>query len=291
MVERHIILPALGALLLVLTLASGCTGPASDDRSLEITRLKGYFVVGLDDHFPPLSFRLPSVDRTVRYELNLEKKAVEKITVGDELVGFDIDLAKKAAEKLGLRVIFQPVPWDGIIASLEKGEIDMIWSGLSVTPERRERIIFSRPYLDNRQIVMVKSGAAISGKADLQGKTVGLQLGSSSDTALHAERRIAAHLKALKRYPDDAAAMRELEAGRLDAVVIDEVMGRYLITQKPGVFAVLADDFGREEYAVGFRKNDRALRDAVDRALGEMMRDGAADAVAKKWFGAAIAEK
>jgi len=291
MVKRLFILPALTALLLIAMLPSGCAGPAGDDQSLEIARLRGYLVVGLDDAFPPLSFRRPRADQTVRYEFNLAKKTVEKITGGDELVGFDIDLAKKAAEKLGLRVIFQPVAWDGIFASLDKGEIDMIWSGLSITPERRKQLIFSRPYLDNRQIVMVKSGAAIAGKADLQGKTVGLQLGSSSDTALHAERLTAAQIRELKRYPDNAAALRELEAGRLDAVVIDEVMGRYLITQKPGVFAVLPDDFGKEQYAVGFRKNARSLRDAINRALGELQEDGGADVIARKWFGAAIITK
>jgi len=288
--KRLLILPAT-ALLLALTLAAGCAGPAGDDRSLEIASLRGYFVVGLDDAFPPLGFRRPSTDRTVRYELNLEKKAVEKHTAGDDLVGFDVDLAKKAAEKLGLRVIFRPVPWDGIITSLEKGEIDMIWSGLSITPARRERIIFSRPYLDNRQIVMVRSSAAIRDKADLKGKRVGVQLGSSSDAALHAELGIAMQIAELKRYPDNATAVRELAAGRLDAVIIDEIMGRYLIAQKPGVFIILAADFGREQYAVGFRKNDRSLRDAVDRVLGEMKEDGSADAISRKWFGAAIITK
>jgi len=288
MIKRLLLL---ATLLAGVVSAAGCSGPGGGDRSFEIVRLRGHIVVGLDDRFPPLSFRRPSADRTVLYELNLEKKAVEKIAAGDELVGFDIDLAKKAAEKLGLRVIFQPVPWDGIIESLEKGEIDMIWSGLSVTPERRERIIFSRPYLLNRQIVMVRSGTSIGCKADLKGKRVGLQLGSSSDAALHADRRIAISITEIKRYRNNADAVGDLDAGRLDAVIIDEVMGRYLAARKPRSFAILADDFGREEYAVGFRKNDRALRDAMDRVLSEMKRDGAADAAARKWFGAASTEK
>ena len=248
------------ALMLTLLLIAGCPGPSGGDRSLEIVKLKGYFVVGLDDAFPPMGFRQPIADRTVRYELNLAKKKVERVAAADELVGFDIDLAKKAAERLGLQVIFRPVAWDGVIDRLEAGEIDMIWTGLSITPERRERIIFSRPYLDNRQVVMVRRGAAISRPSDLQGKRVGLQLGSSSDTAFRAAGRLAAQIAVLKRYPDDIAAVGELAAGRLDAVIIDEVTGRFLAAGKPGTFTILAEDLGREQYAVGFRKQDRASR-------------------------------
>ncbi len=279
------------ALLLTLLLTAGCPGPPGGDRSLEIVRLKGYFVVGLDDAFPPMGFRRQSPDRRVRYELNLADKKVERLTAPDELVGFDIDLAKKAAERLGLKVIFQPVAWDGIIDRLEAGEIDVIWNGLSITPERQERIIFSRPYLDNHQVVMIRSGAAISRPADLQGKRVGVQIGSTSETAFRAAGRLAAQIAELKRYPDNVAAVAELAAGRLDAVIIDEVTGRYLAAGKPGAFTILTEDLGREQYAVGFRRQDRALRDAIDKVLAEMKEDGSADAISRKWFGAAIIRK
>ncbi|MCX5827394.1 MAG: amino acid ABC transporter substrate-binding protein [Deltaproteobacteria bacterium] len=282
---------ALAALILGIALAAGCVGRDGADQSLEIAKLRGYFVVGLDDAFPPMGFRKQADDKTVHYTINLDKKAVEEIAATDELVGFDIDLARRAAEKLGLKVIFKPVAWDGIIASLNAGDIDMIWNGLSITPERKEQIIFSRPYLDNRQIIMIKSGSGIGGKADLKGKRVGLQLGSTSDTALHAERTIALQIGELKRYPDNRSAMRDLEAGRLDAVIVDEVAGRYHSAKKPGVFAILSDNFGNELYAVGFRKNALSLRNAIDKVLAEMKQDGSADMIAKKWFGAAIIKK
>jgi polar amino acid transport system substrate-binding protein len=282
---------ALAVLMLVIIPAGGCTGRNGADKFLEIVKLRGYFVVSLDDAFPPLGFRKQADDRTVRLEVNLEKNAVEEVVATDELVGFDIDLAKKAAEKLGLKVIFKPVAWDGIIASLNAGEIDMIWNGLSITPERAGQIIFSRPYLDNRQIIMVKSGSGLGGKADLKGKRVGLQLGSTSDTALHADRSIALQIGELKRYPNIRSALGDLERGRLDAVIVDEVAGRYHSAKKPGVFAILADNFGNELYAVGFRKGAVSLRNAIDTALGEMKQDGSADMIAKKWFGAAIIKK
>jgi len=289
--QRFFFRLALAALVSGIVLAAGCAGRGSEDRSLEIVKLRGYFVVGLDDAFPPMGFRKQADDRTVRYKINLDKKAVEEIAATDELVGFDIDLAKKAAEKLGLKVVFKPVPWDGVITSLNAGEIDMIWSGLSITSERQEQIIFSKPYLDNRQIIIVKSGSPIGGKADLKGKRVGLQLGSSSDTALHARRMVALQIGELKRYPDNQSAIGDLEAGRIDAVIVDEVVGRYNIAKKPGVFAILSDDFGNELYAVGFRKDALSLRKAIDKALDEMKQDGSADTISKKWFGEAIVKK
>jgi len=282
---------ALAALVLGITLIAGCFGRGGDDQSLEIARLRGYFVVGLDDAFPPLGFRKQPDDKTVRYQINLDRKAVEEIGATDELVGFDVDLARRAAEKLGLKVIFKPVAWDGIIASLNAGEIDMIWNGLSITPERKGQIIFSRPYLDNRQIIIVKSGSIIGGKADLKGKKVGLQLGSTSDLALHAERTIAMQIGEIKRYPDNQSAMGDLERGRIDAVIVDEVVGRYYMAGKPGVFVILTDNFGKELYAVGFRKNDLSLRNAIDKVLDEMKQDGSADTIAKKWFSEAIIKK
>jgi len=282
---------ALAALILGMALTAGCAGRDGADQSLEIVKLRGYFVVGLDDAFPPMGFRKQADDKTVRYQINLDKKAVEEIVATGELVGFDIDLAKKAAEKLGLKVIFKPLAWDGVIASLNAGEIDMIWNGLSITPERKGRIIFSRPYLDNRQIIMIKSGSGIGGKADLKGKKVGLQLGSSSDAALRTERTIARQIGELKRYPDNLSAMRALETGRIDAVIIDEVVGRYHSAHNPGVFAFLADNLGNELYAVGFRKNALSLRNAIDKVLAEMKQDGSADMIAKKWFGEAIIKK
>jgi polar amino acid transport system substrate-binding protein len=279
------------ALVLAMLLAAGCAGSGGADQSLEMVKLRGYFVVGLDDAFPPMGFRRPADDKTVRYTINVDKKAVEKAAAAGELVGFDIDLARKAAEKLGLKVIFKPVAWDGIIASLNAGEIDMIWNGLSVTAERMGQIIFSRPYLDNRQIIIVKNGSGIGGKGGLKGKRVGLQLGSSSDGALRADPNTAVQIGEIRRYPDNRSAMGDLEAGRIDAVIVDEVAGRYHSARKPGIYDILADNFGNEQYAVGFRRNDRSLRNAVDRALEEMKQDGSANLIAEKWFGAPIIKK
>jgi len=264
------VLLCLSAVAVVSVLFSGCGAKTGSDKSLDQIKTKGFFIVGLDDAFPPMGFR--------------EKGS-------DEIVGFDIDLAKKAAEKLGVKVIFKPVAWDGVILSLNKGDIDVIWNGLTITPEREKQISFSKAYLNNNQIIVVKAASSVKGKADLKGKTVGLQLGSSSETALNADQATAKGLKEIKKYSDNQLALLDLEAGRIDAVVVDEIVGRYNIAKKPNTYRVLADNFGTEMYGVGFRKNDLSFLKALDAAMDEMKKDGSADAVSKKWFGEAIIRK
>jgi polar amino acid transport system substrate-binding protein len=234
------------------------------DRSLERIKAKATIVIGLDDAFPPMGFR--------------EKGS-------NEIIGFDIDLARKAAERLGLTIVPKTVRWSRIIPALNSGDVDVIWNGLSIAPERQQQMIFSKPYLENRQTIVVKSGSKIRRKIDLAGKKVGHQFGSSSERALRADPKTVNTLTEISAYPDNQRALDDLAAGRIDAVVMDEVAARYVISRKEGVFVMLADNFGREYYGVGFRKGDAAFRDAIDRVLEEMKKDGTADAIAKKWFG------
>jgi polar amino acid transport system substrate-binding protein len=264
------VLLSLVAVSACMVLLSGCGSKSGADASLDQVKKKGFFIVGLDDAFPPMGFR--------------EKGS-------DEIVGFDIDLAKKAAEKLGVKVQFKPVAWDGVVLSLNKGDIDVIWNGLTITPEREKQIAFSKPYLDNRQIIVVKTASAVISKADLKGKTVGLQLGSSSENALNADKATVKILKEIKKYSDNQLALLDLAAGRVDAVIVDEIVGRYNIAKKPGVYRVLLDNVGTELYGVGFRKTDVSFTAALNAALDEMKKDGSADAISKKWFGEAIIKK
>ena len=240
------------------------------DTSLADIKAKGFFVVGLDDAFPPMGFR--------------DKRS-------NDIVGFDIDLAKKCAEKIGVKVKFQPVAWDGIILSLNKKDIDVIWNGLTITDERKKQIGFTKAYLANRQVIVIKKDSAINNKAALKGKTVGLQLGSSSETALNSDKKTAASLKEVKKYQDNQLALLDLASGRIDAVVIDEIVVRYAMSQKPGLYTIIKDDFGNEQYGVGYRKGDTSFGKALDKALDEIKKDGSADAISKKWFGEAIIKK
>ncbi|WP_020610991.1 amino acid ABC transporter substrate-binding protein [Sediminispirochaeta bajacaliforniensis] len=260
-------------LSLILLISSGAllfAGGAKESSSdIDAIRAKGVLVVGLDDSFPPMGFRDES----------------------NEIVGFDIDLAKEAAKRLGVKAEFKPVDWDGVILSLNKGDIDVVWNGMSITESRMEKINFSKPYLDNRQIIVVPKGSAIKEKSDLAGKVVGLQMGSSSEVALNNDAEVAASLGDVKKYSNNVEALLDLAAGRTDAVIVDEIVGRYYISKKPGIYEVISDDFGSETYGVGIRKSDVKLKQELDKVLDEMKADGSADEISRKWFGEAIVKQ
>ena len=197
-------------------------------------------------------------------------------------------MAKEVASHMGIEVEFQPVIWDTIIEELNGGNIDLIWNGMSITPERQKKIIFSEPYLDNAQIIVVQKGSAVKTKADLADKTIGLQGGSSAMDAVKADPATFDSFGELIEFASNDEALLDLAAGRLDAVVVDQIVGRYYIAKKADVYDVLEEDFGAEEFGVGFRKDDVAFRDKVQATLEEMKADGTSTKISEKWFGADI---
>lgn len=219
-------------------------------------------VVGLDDNFPPMGFR--------------DEK--------NNLVGFDIDMAREAAKRLGAEVEFKPIDWNAKEAELGGKRVDALWNGLTITEKRKEQIAFTAPYLENRQIVIVTAASPIKAKADLAGKVVGVQEGSSAVEAIEKDAA-AKTIKELKKFGDNVAALMDLTTGRLDALVVDEVVGRYYIAKKPGEYVVLDEHFGTEEYGVGVRKDDAELLGKLQKAMDEMKKDGSAARISTQWFG------
>lgn len=241
----------------------GCGEKPGTGDALQGIKAKGKFVVGLDDSFPPMGFR----------------------NEAGTIVGFDIDLAKEVARRLGVEVEFKAVDWDGVIFSLKNRDIDLIWNGLTITPARDQQIDFSKPYLENRQIIVVAEGSSLQGKVDLKGKIVGYQMGSSSETALNGDVEIAKAVREVRKFSNNTEALLDLQAGRVDAVIVDEIVGRYYMAKRPGIYRVLADDFGKEAYGVGVRDEDDSFREELDRVLDAMKKDGTAARIAEEWFG------
>ena len=123
----------------------------------------------------------------------------------------------------------------------------------------------------------------------LAGKTVGLQDGSSAVSAL--EKNEIASQVTQQKYADNVTALTDLSIGRVDAVLLDEVVARYYETQNPGVYTVLDDSFAEEEYGIGFKKGNDELREAVQKVFDEMIEDGTAAEISEKWFGKDIVVK
>jgi len=194
-------------------------------------------------------------------------------------------MAKEATKRMGVEVEFKPIDWNSKEAELSGKRVDVLWNGLTITEKRKENILFTNAYMENRQIIVVAANSPIKTKADLAGKVVGTQEGSSSIEAIEKDAAAMKSFKELKKFGDNVAALMDLKTGRLDAVVVDEIVGRYYIAKKPGEYTILKDNFGSEEYGVGLRKEDKELLGKLQKALDEMKKDGASAKISQQWFG------
>ncbi|WP_301109487.1 amino acid ABC transporter substrate-binding protein [Sporosarcina sp.] len=252
----------------VFVLIAGCGADSSDKNSGasdtdKATDQKGQeIVIGVDDKFAPMGFR--------------DDK--------NELVGFDIDMAKAAVEHMGATAKFQPIDWKTKETELSSGRIDLIWNGYTITDERKEKVLFTKPYLDNNQVVVTLADSDINKVEDLEGKEVGLQALSSAGPALESDP-IHEKIKKITEFADNVLALTDLKTGRLDAVVIDEVVIDYYMTTEQGVFKKLDGSLAVEEYGIGVKKGNEALLENLQNALDKMNEDGTAAEISTEWFG------
>ena len=242
--------------LFILPIVSACQDSATSSGDGE------KLVIGIDDAFPPMGFR----------------------DENNEIVGFDIDLAKAVAEKMGVEVVFQPIDWSTKEAELNSGRIDLIWNGYTITPEREEKVLFTKPYLANAQVIAVLIDSEIQSLDDLNGKNIGIQAQSSALDAFNASA-IKDIVGSVTEFKDNVLALTDLKAGRIDAVVIDEVVINYLMTQEEGTYRVLDETLAPEKYGVGVKKGNEELLNKLQTALDEVIADGTAADISKKWFG------
>lgn len=250
MKKSAMLVVVLGMLLAVL---AGCSASGKDDNKL---------VIGIDDKFAPMGFR----------------------DENNEIVGFDIDYAKAAAEKMGLEPVFQPIDWSAKESELNSGRIDLIWNGYTITEERKGKVLFTKPYLKNSQVIVTLADSPISAISELAGKVVGLQSLSSAADALN-ENPIKGEIKEVTEFKDNVLALSDLKNKRLDAVVIDEIVARYYMAMEEGTFKLLEESLAPEEYGIGVKKGNEALLDKLQKALDEMNEDGTATQISEKWFG------
>lgn len=233
-----------------------------EDNSLQKVLDSGEFILGLDATFKPMGYT----------------------DENDEIVGFDIDCAEEVCERLGVKLVKQPIDWDTKEQDLDSGKIDCIWNGMSINASRQEVMNLSEPYMKNEMVFVVTAGSAIASQADLDGKTVAVQSGSTAQEILEnaglniTENALATNVECLQ----------QLELNLVDAVFMDSVVANYEIKESGKDYVLLSDGLEEEEYAIGFRKNDQALRDKVQQTLSEMKADGKLGEISEKWFGSDI---
>lgn len=244
------------------TAANAAVTEAGEDNSLQKVLDSGEFILGLDATFKPMGYTDES----------------------DQIVGFDIDCAEEVCARLGVKLVKQPIDWDTKEQDLDSGKIDCIWNGMSINASRAEVMNLSEAYMKNEMVFVVAAGSPIASQADLDGKTVAVQSGSSAQEILQnsglniTENALATNVECLQ----------QLELNLVDAVFMDSVVANYEIKESGKGYVLLPDGLEEEEYAIGFRKNDQALRDKVQEILSEMKADGKLGEISEKWFGSDI---
>ena len=257
----------------VMTLA-GCTQQVSNPKvdNWDKYQQQKSITVGFDNTFVPMGFE--------------EKNG--------NYAGFDIELAQYVSKKLGITVHFQPIDWDMKETELQNGTIDAIWNGYSATDERREKVAFTIPYMQNTQILVVKKTSGIHSVEDMTGKVLGAQNGSSG--MLDFEE----HPEVLKnrvkggdadQYQSVNEAIIDLKNDRIDALLIDRVYADYYLTTEEiaDEYDTIPSGFESESFAVGVRPADKKLLEALNQAFKELYQEGIFQQISQKWFGEDVA--
>ena len=227
---------------------------------------KQKFVVGLDASFPPYGY---------------ENDA-------GEIVGFDIDLAKEVAERNGWEFKAQPIDWNSKDKEINTGTINCIWNGFTMNG-RENDYEWTTAYVDNSQVIVVKTESGMKTLADLAGKTVVVQIDSSAEAAINDEENdemveFKASLKSLDGVKEYNTAFLSLEAGAADAVAMDIGVAKYQIEERGSdKYIILDQQIAQEQYGVGFKLGNTELRDAVQKTLDEMKKDGTFRQIAETW--------
>jgi polar amino acid transport system substrate-binding protein len=206
-----------------------------------------------------------------------------------EIVGFTVDVVNAVAAKAGLEVKFVNTPWEGIFNALTQGDRDMIASSVTITDERKQTMDFTQPYFDAQQLIAVKDNSKITSFADLKKAKVGVQTGTTGDEAV--TKLLGKTSTSIKRYESTPLALKELEAGGVDAVVADNgVVIHYVANNPGGKFKTVSDkDFVPEQYGFAVKKGNAELVGKLNQGIAAIKADGTYDAIYKKYFGAAPA--
>ena len=250
-----IVLIAIIAAVLVFTgviNTNGNTGP--NDNVL---------VVGFDSEFPPYGYK--------------DDKG--------EYVGFDLDLAQEVCNRNNWTLVKQPIDWDAKDSELSSGTIDCIWNGFTING-REDKYLWSKPYIDNKQVIVTKSNSGINSLSDLKGKQVETQKDSSALSALERDQKpLADTFKQLVQIADYNTAFLDLDAGTCDAVAMDIGVAQYQVNSKsnPSDYKILDEEISSEQYGIGFKKGNEQLRDKIQQTLDEMEADGTIAKIASKY--------
>lgn len=254
---RIIVVATLAFVVLAALIAVGCTSGSGKYKLVQ----PGTITVGSDTSFPPFE------------SMN-----------GDVAEGFDVDLLKAIGKELGLEVKFQTEGFDTLIPTLKAGgKFDVIASAMTITDERKKEIDFSDPYIDSNQSIAVRKDFKYSTPADLKGKKVGAQAGTTGlDWATENLKPAGATIVEFKTATD---AFNALQAGNVDAVVNDLPVTAFLVKDETKGLKVTQEIPTGEQYGFGVSKDNPDLLAGINEGLKKIKTSGEYDRIYEKWFG------
>lgn len=259
--KRGKLVSILIGLLIIVALVGGIGLIINYRNNKEVT-----FTVGFDAEFPPYGYK----------------------DENGEYVGFDLDLAAEICRRNNWKLVKQPIDWNSKDMELESGTIDCIWNGFTING-RESKYTWSKAYVDNSQVVIVKTDSDIYKLSDLENKVVVVQADSSALAAFKGEEATKENIalcdsfKSLEQVSDYNSAFLNLEAGSVDAICMDIGVANYQIKQRGDTFRMLEENVSSEQYGIGFKLGNTLLRDEVQKALDEMLLDGSFDRIAAQW--------
>ena len=232
----------------------GAEAPAENEEETEVSD-GGTLVMATNAYFEPYEY----------YE-------------GDQIVGIDAEMAAAVAEKLGMELKIEDMEFDSIIPAVNSGKADMGVAGMTVTEDRLVNVNFSNPYTTATQVIIVQEGSDITGEADLNGKMIGVQLGTTGD--IYASDIEGAEIE---QYNKGMDAVQALANGMIDAVIIDNEPAKQFVSKAEGP-KILEEEFVTEEYAIAFAKDNEELMEKVNAALDELIADGTIQSIIDKYI-------
>ena len=241
---------------------------AVTETQASITAEAKKFVVGFDAEYPPYGY----------------------LATDGSYTGFDLDLAEEFCKRAGYEFIARPIDWDSKDLELNSGNIDCIWNGFTITG-REDDYTWTFPYVDNSIVFVVNADSGINSKADLAGKVVMAQAGSTGLTALtedEANAELVKSFKSLEQCADYNTAFMNLESGVIDCISVDIGVAKYQLNNSNGKFKQLDEEVSKEQYAIGFKKGNTELRNEVEKVLTEMWKDGTFSKIANKYVDFAL---
>lgn len=208
---------------------------------------------------------------------------MEYIDENGQIVGFDIDLFNEIAERAGFSVRYQNTAWDGIFAGIGTGAYDVIVSSVTLLEERKKRMLFSYPYMTAAQYLVVRTETSgVTGIGDLRGREVGAEIGTTGSRFVREQPGVT-----VRTYDDLGLGVEDLLNGRIAGIVADTAIVEYFVLRNPrvqGQLKVVGDPYAIEDYAFPVRKDLPELRDTINDALLEILRDGTWWELYKRWY-------